>query len=261
MANLVDEGLDTIDAAGWHPADVVAVRDGVLFVDCLCGCGWSTAAAGMSPVWDARLGEYFAWAINNAPSLVAWIKTAEERIAELEDAHAQVLARGRALFEPVRDEHLAIIVTEGPAVIARRLHTSNAVAKLLRWFASNAAEVLADHLEADPIEIMKPVVTQARVTMSDQTPAPTVTTAEHTVSCVPFGHPNRRHLEIKVRQRRDGRWNVSDGFEFYDPSGQPSDEPWPMDEAEGLELAKRLAPAMTVEGCTVADELGLWGGQ
>lgn len=53
-------------------------------------------------------------------------------------------ARGRTLLSLAKPEHLEVIASEGPSALVRRLHTSLGVAELLRWFAENAAELLAD---------------------------------------------------------------------------------------------------------------------
>ncbi|WP_029931067.1 hypothetical protein [Nocardia otitidiscaviarum] len=53
-------------------------------------------------------------------------------------------ARGRTLLGLVKPEHLEVIASEGPSALVRRLNTSLGVAELLRWFAENAAELLAE---------------------------------------------------------------------------------------------------------------------
>lgn len=93
------------------------------------------------------------------------------------------------------------------------------------------------------------------------TPVPIVTVSRYTVSCLPIDHRDRRHFEIHVSQRRDGRWSVGDFFDFFDPDGDRHEEAWPMSETEALEVARRIAPQLVVKGSTVADVLARGGGQ
>jgi len=93
------------------------------------------------------------------------------------------------------------------------------------------------------------------------TPEPVVTVSQYTVSCLPSDHPEQHHFAVVVRSRGDGRWTVSDGFDYFAPTGEYSADPWPMSENDALELAKRIAPTMVVQGHTVAEALARGGGQ
>ncbi|MEU6582835.1 hypothetical protein [Nocardia sp. NPDC046763] len=90
-------------------------------------------------------------------------------------------------------------------------------------------------------------------------PEPIVTATMYAVSCLPIDHPDNPHYRVAVRRRSGGQWVVSDGFDFYDPTGAPSAEPWPMERGDALELAKRIAPKLVVNGRTVTDVLARGG--
>lgn len=93
------------------------------------------------------------------------------------------------------------------------------------------------------------------------TPEPTVIISQYTVSCLPIDHPERRYFEMYVSQRRNRGWYVMDGFYYFTPTGESTREPSPMPQGEALELAKRLAVLMTINGWTVADVLTRGGAE
>jgi hypothetical protein len=105
----------------------------------------------------------------------------------------------------------------------------------------------------------------------------------YSVSCLPLGSINARHFTLKVEYRRDGKWAVTDRFEFLSRTGtwsmgyswrDGSQEPmtdadynevsagqdaWRVEHWHDLDtaltLAKQHAPHMTVNGSTVDDAL------
>jgi hypothetical protein len=105
----------------------------------------------------------------------------------------------------------------------------------------------------------------------------------YAVSCLPPDSINARHFTLKVEYRRDGKWVVTDRFEFLSRTGtwsmgyswrDGSQEPttdadydevsagqdaWRVEHWHDLDtalaLAKQRAPHMTVNGHTVADAL------
>lgn len=89
-------------------------------------------------------------------------------------------------------------------------------------------------------------------------PEPTVTVASYRVSCLPEGHPDRRHFALAVTYRIRGDkagFVVTDGVDYYAADGSPQENPVLFAENEALALAKGLAPRMVVNGKTVADVL------
>jgi hypothetical protein len=103
--------------------------------------------------------------------------------------------------------------------------------------------------------------------MASETPLPTVTATEYTVSCLPIDHIDRHHFEIKVAWRGPDQFAVMEGPYCLGADGdweyemQPSSrtDKWlaghrfPLDEA--LALARDAAAEMTCNGHTVADAL------
>lgn len=93
----------------------------------------------------------------------------------------------------------------------------------------------------------------------------------YAVSCLPPEHRDAYHFTIHVEWRNKDLWCVKNGAYCYDRDGveeyesNPSSRTdefkqrfrFPLDEA--LEIAKRVAPQMTVNGRSVQDVLA-WGG-
>lgn len=89
---------------------------------------------------------------------------------------------------------------------------------------------------------------------------------EYKVSCLPADDVNARWYTLKVVRQRDGRWSIKDGPFIYDVNGDTEfesasalyDEKWKstrlFDETTALELAKRFAPLMELNGVTVTGE-------
>ncbi|WP_405137447.1 hypothetical protein [Nocardia sp. NBC_01388] len=104
-------------------------------------------------------------------------------------------------------------------------------------------------------------------------PEPVVTVTRYEVSCLPEEHRDRRSFSMSVAYRGGEKWCVTDTFECYDLDGHPSfegrascrDDAWSarhwFDLVTALALANRLAPAMRVNGQSVADVLARGGGQ
>lgn len=95
---------------------------------------------------------------------------------------------------------------------------------------------------------------------------PIVRVTEYAVSCLPDDNVNRKYYTLTVKRQRDGRWAIMDGPFAYDVNGvadiEPRswafDEAWEsahlFDEATALELAKKFAPLMEVNGVTATGE-------
>ncbi|MFF0546978.1 hypothetical protein ACFYTF_29490 [Nocardia thailandica] len=90
-------------------------------------------------------------------------------------------------------------------------------------------------------------------------PDPTVTVTEHTVSCLPIDHRDRRYFEVQVKRHRSGNWYVTDSFEFYGAAAERRSMPALMTEPEAIAVARQIAPAMVVNGHTVAAALAAGG--
>lgn len=88
---------------------------------------------------------------------------------------------------------------------------------------------------------------------------------EYVVSCLPREHRAHRHFSLRVQALGD-RWAVTDGGEPLGLDGQPV-SPMPSETREewqarsrfdldtALDLARRVAPTLVVNGRTVADVL------
>ncbi|MFC4124896.1 hypothetical protein [Nocardia rhizosphaerae] len=88
------------------------------------------------------------------------------------------------------------------------------------------------------------------------TPDPIVTVTAYAVSCLPEGHPARRHYRLDVRRQGD-RWVIEQGGEYLNLDGSWSADPWLFESAESaLVVAQHHAPRLTVDGRTAADVLG-----
>ena len=97
---------------------------------------------------------------------------------------------------------------------------------------------------------------------------PHVHVTQWTVSVLPLDHVEHGHFSITVEWRGSDRWAVTRFRECLDIDGVWDFEPSPLNRAddwlethrftmdEALELAKREAPHLTVNGFTVADVLG-----
>lgn len=105
--------------------------------------------------------------------------------------------------------------------------------------------------------------------MTADLPEPTVRVTRYEVCALPEGHELRRHFIIHVEPRGD-RWAVvqpfqpapclgSDGEWDWEPQLSSRTDEWiathRFDLETALELAKREAPKLTVNGRTAADFL------
>lgn len=117
-------------------------------------------------------------------------------------------------------------------------------------------------------------------------PEPTVRVVKYEISCLPETSVNRVHWTVTVEYRGDSQWAVcnfgsqhqwgrndekfSFGYSWRDGTREPTtDEEWTEYQAgralwlndhrfsldEALEIAKRIAPEIRVNGKTVADVL------
>lgn len=89
---------------------------------------------------------------------------------------------------------------------------------------------------------------------------PAVIPIRYDVSCLPEGHPDRRHFTVQLRYCGEGQWAATDIFgDEYDENGEQgvyrSNPRRRFDFDTALELAKRIAPELNVDGHSVADVL------
>lgn len=94
-----------------------------------------------------------------------------------------------------------------------------------------------------------------------------VRATEYTVSCLPASDVNAYLFTLTVEERSEGRWAVCRNSSCYDREGRREHERIPSERRaewlarfrfpleEALEIAKRLAPTITVNGYTVSDAL------
>ena len=95
------------------------------------------------------------------------------------------------------------------------------------------------------------------------TPEPTVRVTRYEVTCLPPDHPEAHHFTVRVENRGRGLWAVTDGAHCLGKDGRWDYEPLPsnreddwrashrFDRDTALDLAKKAAPRMTVNGWTV----------
>lgn len=101
-------------------------------------------------------------------------------------------------------------------------------------------------------------------------PEPTVRVTRYEVSCLPEGHPMWIHMMLRVEYRGPDQWAVVEPFEptpCLGSDGEWSWEPRPSERPDewkarhrfdldtALELAKREAAKLTVNGLIAADVL------
>jgi len=98
-------------------------------------------------------------------------------------------------------------------------------------------------------------------------PAAKVRVTRYDVSCLPEDDINARAFTLTVEWRGGDRWAVMDGpfaldangVQDYEPRSSAREDDWlathRFDEQTALELARRAAQKMTVNGWTVADAL------
>lgn len=91
---------------------------------------------------------------------------------------------------------------------------------------------------------------------------------KYSVSCLPIDHPDAYMFTIHVVWRGKDRWAVKRSEFCYDAKGRERFEPNPSSRTDAflrryrhsfddaMELAKRIAPTLTVYGRTAADVLG-----
>lgn len=98
---------------------------------------------------------------------------------------------------------------------------------------------------------------------------PTVEVTRYQVSCLPADHPDAHHFSLSVERRSTNpdSWCVTDGAYCYDLNGNAEYEANPSSRTdkfkrsfrhsldEALQLAKRIAPTMTINGLTPAKVL------
>lgn len=94
---------------------------------------------------------------------------------------------------------------------------------------------------------------------------PTVETVAYQVSCLPSSHPDAQHFSLRVERRSTDpdRWAVTEGFVCYDANGRQEYESTVTNRTDtfrrqfrhtltdAMELARKIAPTMTVNGWTV----------
>lgn len=92
---------------------------------------------------------------------------------------------------------------------------------------------------------------------------PAIRVTRYDVTCLPPDHMEARHFTLTVEYRGRGLWAVLDGPFALDAAGARSHEPRPSAREDGwlaahrfdldtaLTIATRVAPLMTVNGCTV----------
>ncbi|MBF6213735.1 hypothetical protein IU487_22215 [Nocardia puris] len=98
-------------------------------------------------------------------------------------------------------------------------------------------------------------------------PPARITIDRYTVSCLPEDHPELAHFTVDVEYRGRGRWAVARYKRCYDADGREDWEPIPSERTDewldrhrhdldaALDIARRVAPTLTVNGHTVADVL------
>lgn len=98
-------------------------------------------------------------------------------------------------------------------------------------------------------------------------PEPIVTVTHYRVSCLPREHAGWSLFSVSVEQRGPERWAVVhfsqcydiDGNASYEPSSSERTDEWlarySHDRVTALEIAKRLAPTLEVNGHTVESVL------
>ncbi|OPC84170.1 hypothetical protein B4N89_27480 [Embleya scabrispora] len=90
---------------------------------------------------------------------------------------------------------------------------------------------------------------------------PTVRTTRHEVSLLPEGDINAYAFAVEVTRNRRGTWSVLNGGHCLadgapgHPDGGRCHIDHRYDEDTAIELAKRIAPHVTVMGLTVAEAL------
>lgn len=96
--------------------------------------------------------------------------------------------------------------------------------------------------------------------MPDQTPAePTVEVTRYTVTSMPAtATPDAYLWALRVEQKRDGTWSVSNGSEYLDTEcgwHQTCHEAGTHSLDRALEIAKAVAPHLTINGMTAEEAL------
>lgn len=98
-------------------------------------------------------------------------------------------------------------------------------------------------------------------------PEATVRVTRYEVSCLPPDHPEHRRFRLTVEIQDRYGWTVHDGYSCYAVDGTPADglsvyertDEWiaahRFDRDTALDLAKREAPKLTVNGWTVNQAL------
>lgn len=94
---------------------------------------------------------------------------------------------------------------------------------------------------------------------------PVVRVTRYDVSCLPHDHIDAPYFTLQVEYRGDGRWAVTRHGYCYNAAGEPDYEPIPssredewltefrMSLGDALNVARRVAPTLTINGRTVAD--------
>lgn len=100
-----------------------------------------------------------------------------------------------------------------------------------------------------------------------QTPEARTRVTQYTVSCLPPGHEMEHNFSVTVVERSPGWWAVKRDIFCYDIDGNRSYEATTTEREEdfirrhrfrlreALELARRIAPTLTVGRCAVTDVL------
>lgn len=98
-------------------------------------------------------------------------------------------------------------------------------------------------------------------------PEAVIRIAKYAVSCLPRTHRSYWHFTVWVVERAPSEWEVRADGTVHDADGNPSWGPLPLEDREAwqarhrfdldtaVEIAKQIAPTLTVNGVTVADIL------
>jgi hypothetical protein len=96
---------------------------------------------------------------------------------------------------------------------------------------------------------------------------PRLTVTQYLVSCLPDGHYLVDTWAVKVEMREPGRWAVSNGSACFNADGVSTPEPIPSGRSDdfkaryrfdldtALDLARRVAPTIVINGLSSADVL------
>lgn len=116
-----------------------------------------------------------------------------------------------------------------------------------------------------------PDVPATPVASGTPVPEAVIRIAKYAVSCLPRAHRSYWHFTVWVVERAPNEWEVRADGTVHDADGNPIWGPLPLEDREAwharhrfdldtaVEIAKKIAPTLTVNGYTVADALGMGG--